>query len=109
MGKIRKAVEVSIKYALAQGKADKKRDAAVIEVLRYMADQLDDDTGQGTPKARYITPASFLSYCQQIGIVPDPESLDKSDRPRPAFVVGQSKWKVQNGNGIVHNSKRKIN
>ena len=87
--KIRNAVEQSIKYGLEKGKINPERDSAMIEMIRYMADKLDEDDSD-TPMARYITPASFLSYCEKLGIVPNTDTIEKS----PRSMVGNSKWKL---------------
>ena len=68
-GRIRNSVEQSIKEAITNGTIDEKQSAAPIEMLRYMADFLDSDTGD-TPATRYVTPASFLSYCDALGLTP---------------------------------------
>lgn len=69
MGKIRSAVERSVKAAERSGSLDRDRNAAPIEMLLYMADYLDKDHGD-TPATRYVTPASFLSYCEALGLTP---------------------------------------
>ena len=51
-GRLRKAVEKSIKSGQKAGTIDVDRDAATIEMLRYMADTLDAD--EGTSIVRYI-------------------------------------------------------
>ena len=66
-GRIRRSVEESITKAVNNGVLDAKQSAAPIEMLRYMADFLDSDTGD-TPATRYVTPASFLSYCDALGL-----------------------------------------
>ena len=70
MGRIRQSVDKSIKQAVENGTLDEKQSAAPIEMLRYMADFLDSDTGD-TPATRYVTPASFLSYCDALGLTPN--------------------------------------
>ena len=67
--RIRQSVEKSIAQAVDSGTLDEKQSAAPIEMLRYMADFLDSDTGD-TPATRYVTPASFLSYCDALGLTP---------------------------------------
>lgn len=85
---IRKAVDKSIQFGLDRGRIHPERDAALIEMIRYMADRLDSDSGN-TPTTRYITPASFLSYCEKLGLQPD---LDMPVEA-PKGLVGHSKWK----------------
>ena len=68
-GRIRQSVEKSIEQAVSTNTLDEKQNAAPIEMLRYMADFLDSDTGD-TPATRYVTPASFLSYCAALGLTP---------------------------------------
>ena len=94
-GRIRKAVEKSIRHGETAGNIDLERDSAVIGMLRYMADVLDADKG-GTPPLRYVTPASFLAYCEKLGFVPDVDvrkEKPKADKNTKLHVVGQSKWK----------------
>ena len=68
-GRLRAAVERSISAAEKSGSLDSERNAAPIEMLLYMADYLDKDNGK-TPATRYVTPASFLSYCEALGLTP---------------------------------------
>lgn len=66
-GRLRKAVDKSIKSAVQEGRISLTGDAAAIGMLRYMADIIDAAPGESTV-LRYATPASFLSYCQALGI-----------------------------------------
>lgn len=66
-GRLRKAVDKSIKAAVQDGRISLTGDAAAIGMLRYMADIIDAAPGESTV-LRYATPASFLSYCQALGI-----------------------------------------
>ena len=93
-GRIRKAVEQSIKYGLNSGNVDLERDSAMLGMLRYMADTLDADKGE-TPALRYVSPASFLSYCEKLGFAPDIDkaSLPRTDKNAKLHIVGGSKWK----------------
>ena len=84
------------------GSLDLEQSAAPIAMLRYMADRLDSDRGK-TPMLRYATPASFLSYCDALGLLP-PEKVAEAkkgdDGARVVSVVGNSKWaqkKAANG------------
>ena len=86
-------VEKSISYGIDTGKIDPERDAASLGMLRYMADALDDDGGS-TSVLRYVTPASFLSYCKEFGFMPEIEKREKRiDKNSKLHVVGNSKWK----------------
>ena len=96
-GRIRKSVEKSIKDGVDRGTIDLNRDAATIGMLRFMADNLDEDHGE-TPVFRYVTPASFLNYCEKLGFVPDIEKEEKKpriDKNAKLHVVGKSRWKKQ--------------
>ena len=68
-GRIRKGVEKSIRAAVADGSLNLETHAAPLAMLRYMADFLDSPS-DGAPPTRYVTPASFLSYCETLGLVP---------------------------------------
>lgn len=67
---IREAVDASIARQAQLGNVDESASAAPIAMLRKMADYLDADNGD-TPAFRYVTPASFLSYCDALGLMPD--------------------------------------
>lgn len=69
-GPIRKAVDKSVKAAVKDGRLDSERHAAPIAMLRSMADYLDVPSAD-TPSFRYVTPASFLAYCDRLGLAPD--------------------------------------
>ena len=69
-GPIRRAVDESIGERASIGALDPKVSAAPVAMLRKMADFLDDDMAT-TPAFRYVTPASFLSYCDALGLMPD--------------------------------------
>lgn len=95
-GTIRKSVEKSIKHGVDAGVIDLDRDAAALGMLRHMANVLDSDNGD-TPVLRYVTPASFLAYCEKLGFVPEikkteekPRRIDKNSK---LHVVGNSSWK----------------
>lgn len=93
-GRLRKAVDKSIRHAVSSGNLDLEQSAAPIAMLRYMADNLDSDSGE-TPMMRYVTPASFLSYCDSLGLLPDgkkPAKPKQADESNIVTVVGRSKW-----------------
>jgi len=92
-GRIRKGVESSIRAAVSSGRLDLERDAAPLAMLRYMADFLDNDDGE-TPATRYVTPASFMTYCETLGFVPGvkPERKAEGDGKKTLTVIGNSKW-----------------
>lgn len=90
-GRLRKAVDKSINEAVSSGFLDLERNAAPIAMLRYMADNLDSDSGE-TPMMRYVTPASFLSYCDSLGLLPDKGAPKPKQEPRIVSMVGNSKW-----------------
>ena len=97
-GRLRKAVEKSINEAVNCGNIDLNKHAAPIAMLRYMADSLDSDTGE-TPMLRYVSPASFLNYCDALGLTPSSKSDEKkatkdkpSGRVTMTSMVGNSKW-----------------
>ena len=94
-GRLRKAVEKSIKHGVEAGNIDIQRNAAMLGMLRYMADALDNDDGE-TPVLRYVTPASFLSYCEKLGfaqIKVKQEAEPKKEEHAKITVVGGSRWK----------------
>lgn len=100
-GRLRKAVDKSIKAAASCGDLDLERNAAPIAMLRYMADRLDSDSGK-TPMLRYVTPPSFLNYCEALGLTPAPEAAKrdgKQDKPRVVSVAGNSRWGQRAANG----------
>lgn len=66
---LREAVDRSISHAIASGTLDAERNAAPIAMLRAMADYVDRNDGD-TPAMRYVTPASFLSFCSALGLLP---------------------------------------
>ena len=95
-GKLLEAVEISVENGINEGRIDEKRDAATIEMLKHMAEVLDSDqTGQSSVM-RYVSPASFLSYCEKLGFVPEindqikPKRIDKNSK---LHIVGNSQWK----------------
>lgn len=94
-GKLRKGVEKSIKAGKKTGTIDLERDAATIEMLRYMADELDAG-GDGVPATRYISPSSFLNYCEKLGFMPK-QTKEEKDQAKATVLtlVGNSKWKKQ--------------
>lgn len=94
-GRIRKAVEKSIKHGTDSGHIDIARDAAAIGMLRYMADTLDHDDGS-TPPLRYVSPSQFLTYCEKLGFLPDLGGETKTaTKAQVIKLVGNSKWKKQ--------------
>lgn len=91
-GRLRKAVERSINEAVSSGNVSLDKHAAPIAMLRYMADNLDRDSGE-TPMMRYVTPASFLSYCDALGLLPGKDGKPNAGQPRIVGMVGNSKLK----------------
>lgn len=83
-GRIRKGVESSIKAAVQSGNLDIGKHAAPIAMLRYMADAIDQGDGESTLKA--VTPASFLSYCNALGLVPGSDFVDLK-KPKPKLAT----------------------
>lgn len=80
-GRLRKAVDASIKESVEQGKLNLTEHAAPIAMLRYMADTLDDDSLE-TPALKLITPASFLSYCDSLGLTPNTNGIKQDEKPK---------------------------
>lgn len=96
-GRMRESVEQSIEIATKEGRLDPQAQAAPLEMLRYMADYLDSDTGD-TPPTRYVTPASFLNYCAELGLMPDSEALPKKPKAKLTAFTSSAKFaKVKNG------------
>ena len=96
-GRLRKAVDKSINSAVSSGSIDLEKHAAPIAMLRYMADNLDSDSRE-TPMMRYVTPASFLSYCDSLGLTPTKQAkTDKppATKPNVVRIAGNSKWKAR--------------
>ena len=91
-GRLRKAVEKSISSGVKSGTIDLERDAATIEMLRFMADTLDADDGSSI--IRYISPSSFLTFCEKLGFLPKLTGADKEEAKGTVLsLVGNSKWK----------------
>lgn len=94
-GRLREAVEKSIKSGTKSGGIDLERDAATIEMLRYMADTLDDKEG-GPSMVRYISPNAFLTYCEKLGFMPKTTGTEREQAKATVLsIVGNSKWKKQ--------------
>lgn len=96
-GRLRKGVEKSIKAAVDAGKLDIDKAAASIAMLRYLADEIDRSRGESNV-LRYISPSSYLSYCEKLGFIPDavPEKKQKEaqeESSKVVTIVGNSKWK----------------
>lgn len=81
-GRMRKAVDRSIRQANVRGALDLDAHAAPIAMLRLMADFLDESRGSDTPAMRYATPASFLSYCDALGLLPGSAEAAKAEGPK---------------------------
>ena len=77
-GRVRKGVETSIRAAVSRGDLDLTAHAAPIAMLRAMADLLDKPGGE-TPAMRYVTPASFMAYCEALRLTPSARSGDEDD------------------------------
>ena len=88
-GRLRKAVDRSIAKAVESGNLDEDKSAAAIEMLRFMADSLD--AGENL---RNIPPASFLSYCNALGICPDVNEKQAKPKKRAklATITATSKF-----------------
>ena len=95
-GRIRQSVEKSITQAVDSGTLDEKQSAAPIEMLRYMADFLDSDTGD-TPATRYVTPASFLSYCDALGLTPCEVVKTKKNNKKSTTEKLSAKYRKRGG------------
>lgn len=78
---LKQAVDDSIKEAVSRGAIDTTLSAAPIAMLRAMAELIDGDSDSGTPAFRYVTPASFLSYCDALNLIP-PKQLESSNKPK---------------------------
>lgn len=89
-GRLRKAVDRSIKTAVNEGRVRLDADAAAIGMLRYMADTIDAAHGE-TVVLRYATPASFLSYCQALGIAAPKPAPVKAEPAQPEPVQDDEK------------------
>ena len=70
---LRQAVDASIDEAVKRGAVDTAISAAPIAMLRAMADLIDGGANSATPAFRYVTPASFLSYCDALNLIPPKE------------------------------------
>ena len=95
-GRVRKGVEKSIAVAVSCGNLDLSVHAAPLAMLRYMADFLDRADGE-TPPFRYVTPASFLSYCETLGLTPKNEPAAKpseGDDGQSSLKQMRSKFRV---------------
>lgn len=94
-GRIRKGVEKSVRAAVSSGNLDLNVHAAPLAMLRYMADFLDTSDGE-TPPTRYVTPASFLSYCDALGLVPkDVPAAGKKAAEKPRTSLGSMRGKFR--------------
>ena len=92
--RMRTAVDRSIRSAVSDGRLDLDAHAAPIAMLRYMADFLDR-AGDGTPAMRYATPASFLSYCEALGLTPPGDTPAKPDKKPEDGGLGQMRGKFK--------------
>lgn len=95
MGELLKAVDKSVKNGIKNGRIDPDRDAATIAMLRHMAKVLDSDETESSSVMRYVSPSSFLAYCDKLGFAPDAvkvEEKKKADKNSKLHVVGGSKW-----------------
>lgn len=81
---LRQAVDDSINEAVKRGAIDTAISAAPIAMLRAMADLIDSDAGGTTPAFRYVTPASFLSYCDALNLIP-PKEFKSGETPDGAL------------------------
>ena len=81
-GRLRKAVDRSIKTAVGEGRLDLDAQSATIGMLRYMADQLDR-AGVETSILRNISPTAFLSYCQALGFTVPEGAPRRGKRAEP--------------------------
>ena len=97
-GKLRTAVERSISAAEDSGTLDREMSAAPIEMLLYMADYLDKDNGK-TPATRYVTPASFLSYCEALGLTPPEVIKTKGKKKDGKTTTERMRGKFRNYDG----------
>lgn len=90
---MREAVDKSIEAASKNGALDLERHAAPIAMLRHMADFLDGSDPDGTPAMRYATPASFLSYCDALGLLPEKGEQPKEPAKRGTLGDLRGKFK----------------
>ena len=96
-GRLRKAVDISIKSAVDSGKLDLDDNAAPIAMLRYMCDFLDGNQDDAAA-LKAVTPASFLSYCDALGLTPSEQVETKPSGSKLAVMVSGSKFaKAANG------------
>jgi len=92
------AVEKSVKNGIEAGRIDPERDAATIAMLEHMADVLDKDNTKTSSVMRYVSPASFLNYCEKLGFTPasrDADGTPRTDKNAKLHLVGKSKWAKQ--------------
>ena len=88
MGRLRKAVDKSISTAIDSGNLDAEQSAAAIEMLRIMADKLDSGESM-----RNVPPASFLNYCDALGLTPDMGEKKKPKKPKAKMAAYTSSAK----------------
>ena len=83
-GPLRKAVDRSVSARVRSGTVDPETDAAVIAMLRFMADAID---ANGADALRSVTPASYLSFCKALGIASDEAPRVPAKPDRPATII----------------------
>jgi len=91
---MRKAVDKSIRAQVSCGNLDLEAHAAPIAMIRFMADFLDDKSME-TPAMRYATPASFLSYCDALGLLPSKGDPAKAEEPHRDEGLGRMRGKFR--------------
>lgn len=97
-GRMRKAVDKSIRAQVSCGNLDLEAHAAPIAMIRFMADFLDDKSME-TPAMRYATPASFLSYCDALGLLPSKGEPAKAEEPQGDAGLGRMRGKFKSFQG----------
>ena len=84
----------AINIAVKDGRLDRKKDGAIIEAARMMAQTMDRP---GWPiidgKFDNVTPSTFKQYCELLHLTPDSVKREV-DKPQLS-IVGNSKWKKE--------------
>ena len=89
-----KKFDESVAEALKSGLIDKKKQGALIEVARKLAEIMDDPEWP-IIKGKYdnVSPSSFLKYCSKLGIAPDIAEETKKQKTETVRLVGNTRWK----------------
>lgn len=92
--KVETAFNASVREAVKNGKIDRKTHGAAIAAARKLARTLDEPGWPEMPSGKVdnVTPATFLRYCEALGLVPVSQAQPAGNRQAP---VAGLRHKVQ--------------